>query len=243
MEIPRISREQARALDRAALEEFGLPGLVLMEHAGRSAAELVRDLPRAGNAPEPVTIFCAGGNNGGDGFVIARFLDTFGFDVECVCCAPLDTAHGDARIERQSARDAGIRFHHATHSAELATQRERILGDARPRIFVDALLGTGFQGEVKPHIARVIRVINELRAQPGAIVVAVDVPSGLDCDTGVPADPTVRADVTATFVAEKIGFETAGARAVLGRVVVLPIGIPRLLLERVLARRAVDEDH
>jgi NAD(P)H-hydrate epimerase len=109
-------------------------------------------------------------------------------------------------------------------------------------VFVDALLGTGFHGALEPHAAAAVAAVNELRAATGSRTVAVDLPSGLDCDSGALADPTIRADVTATFVAEKQGFAHAGARAVLGRVVVLPIGLPRGLLERVVARQYTSRD-
>lgn len=229
----RLTREEARAIDRAALEEYGIPTLVLMEHAGRSAAELVRDVADA----RTVTVVAGGGNNGGDGFVIARFLGAFGVDVECLCCAPLDATHGDARIERDVALRSGVRLLDASTRAEWDVQRARLLRASGPRVFVDALLGTGFEGALKPLAAHAIATVNELRAALGAQTVAIDLPSGLDCDTGVLADPTIQADVTATFVAEKRGFDTAAARAVLGRVVVLPIGLPRGVLERVLGRR------
>ncbi|MDZ4773304.1 MAG: NAD(P)H-hydrate epimerase [Planctomycetota bacterium] len=230
----RLTRRTARAIDARAADEYGIPSLVLMEHAGRSAAELVLALARNADTTRAVTVFCGGGNNGGDGFVVARFLDALGVEVECVCCADLASAEGDALIERRIAHNAGLMLGSATNSAELALRRERLLADRRERVIVDALLGTGFQGVLKPHAAEVIGVVNELRAaQRGSLVVSLDLPSGLDCDSGELADPTVRADFTATFVAEKQGFLNPRAAAVLGRVVVLGIGLPRALLERV----------
>ena len=236
MSVLRLTREEARAIDRAALEEYGIPSLVLMEHAGRSVAELVRELAHDGYAFKPVTIVCGRGNNGGDGFVIARFLQSFGLDVECLCTAPLHATEGDARIERRIALLSGLTLFDATNASEWMTQRERLLGARSPRLYVDALFGTGFRGALEPEAARAITIVNELRATSGSFTVAVDLPSGLDCDTGARADPTIMADVTATFVAEKRGFAAEGASVVLGRVVVLPIGIPESLLARVRAR-------
>jgi NAD(P)H-hydrate epimerase len=156
-------------------------------------------------------------------------------DVECLCCAPLEAMQGDARSERRIALASAIALHDATNGGEWEAQRGRLLRARAPRIYVDALLGTGFSGVLKPDAARAIAIVNELRAATGSLTVAVDLPSGLDCDTGARADPTITADVTATFVAEKRAFAAEGASPVLGRVVVLPIGIPRRLLERVRA--------
>lgn len=239
MTTSRITRDEARAIDALALDEYGIPSLVLMEHAGRSAAELVLALARGAGEPKAVTVFCGGGNNGGDGFVVARFLDALAIDVECVCIAALEATRGDAGIERRIASRAKIEMRDAVSTLQLEAQRERLLGDPRGRIFVDALLGTGFQGVLKPHLALAIGVVNELRAKKqGAVVVSLDLPSGLDCDTGELAEPTVRADFTATFVAEKRGFAATRAASVLGRVVVLDIGLPRRLLENALGARS-----
>src|SRR5690606_34968006 len=101
----------------------------------------------------------------------------------------------------------------------------------------DAMLGTGFTGQVRPHMAAVIRRLREIA---GPTVVAIDVPSGLDCDTGLAHSAVVRADVTVTFVASKVGFEAAQAKPLVGRVVVVGIGVSDDLARQALD--AVDED-
>jgi NAD(P)H-hydrate epimerase len=232
-----LTRAQSREIDRVAIEELGIPGIVLMEHAGRSVAQAILAEERAhldaGNST--CAVFCGGGNNGGDGFVIARWLDDAGVRVECVCTASTEDTRGDARIARDVATRCGIPLHDGATSDALDAWRERFTADP-PRIVVDALLGTGFQGALRADMARAIGAVNAIGSRDGVRTWAVDLPSGLDGDLGTRADPTVRADVTATFVAPKVGFAHAEARSVLGRVLVLPIGVPRAWIERVRAR-------
>ena len=231
MSQQRLSRDRARAVDRAAAELCGLPTLVLMEHAGRSAAELVARLVVERRPGARVRIFCGGGNNGGDGFVVARFLDAAGLAVECVCVATLEATSGDARSEREIAARCGLALLDGSSPERLLALHAAALCGPGPLVLVDALLGTGFSGPLKPHVAAAIAQLNDLRTRRDALTVALDLPSGLDCDDGTLADPTVSADVTATFVAEKLGFASAAARCVLGQVVVLGIGAPRAALE------------
>ena len=203
-----LTRAQVRDFDRRAIEEFGVPGVVLMENAGRGAAEHLLKL----NAERrPVTILCGKGNNGGDGYVIARHLDAAGVPVRIVA---FETANlrGEAEMNYDICRRAGIEF-----LADLPTTWDGWI--------VDALFGTGLTGPVRSPFAAVIDAVN----QSGARVFAVDIPSGLDCDTGEPLGPTVRADVTATFVALKAGFANPAARAWTGEVSVVGIGAPGIL--------------
>ena len=217
-----LTRSQVREIDRRAIEEFGLPGIVLMENAGRGAAELLHGLaPRAS-----VAIVCGKGNNAGDGFVIARHLENLGHAVRLLLACDPAELRGDAAIAWRVAEKAGI----PTTKLAAATEAgwERALAGAG--WIVDALLGTGATGEPRGAIATAIEAVNAA-ARHGAQVFAVDLPSGLDCDTGQPLGPCVRADVTATFVARKIGFEAPVAAPWLGDVHVVGIGAPRALLE------------
>lgn len=233
----RLSRTRARALDRAALEEFGVPGLVLMEHAARSVVELVE---RAWPGPGRALVFCGGGNNGGDGFAIARGLADRGWRVHVLATADTARARGDAAVERAIAARARIPIERfvATKLAGDAflAHADAMLGGPA-HLVIDALLGTGFaprgpDDQLGGDVGAAVDAIAGLRRERGAQVIAVDVPSGLDADTGLPARPTVAADVTATFVARKTGFDAPQAAACLGRVVVLPIWAPRALIER-----------
>ena len=212
-----LTREQARALDRRAMEEFGVPGVVLMENAGRGMAELLRALGVRG----PVVICCGKGNNGGDGFVVARHLDNAGVDVRTFLFARPEELAGDAAVMYGIvARSAlpltvlpGPDLDEAKWRAELS-------------VFswvVDALFGVGLRGPVRAPFDRVIAAIN---AGP-ARVLAVDLPSGLDADTGRPLGPCVRAHHTATVAARKKGFAAPEAREWLGEVHVVGMGAPR----------------
>ena len=216
-----LSREEVRALDRRAIEELGVPGVVLMENAGRGAAEVLIAL----GVPGPVAVCCGKGNNGGDGFVIARHLENRGLLVKVLLFARPEELTGDAAINYHIIARSGLPVRICAENTvdELALTQEL----ARSAWIVDALFGTGLTGAVRPPLDRVIAVINA----SGAQVLAVDIPSGLDCDTGEPLGPTVRADHTVTFAAQKKGFSNPAARQWLGQVHVVDIGAPRVLLE------------
>jgi NAD(P)H-hydrate epimerase len=209
-----LSREQARALDRRAIEEFGVPGVVLMENAGRGAAELLRALGIRGL----VAICCGGGNNGGDGFVIARHLHNQQVPVRLLLFGRPEELTGDAAINFHVIARLGlsIAVFAGNHVEGEALHREL----RRAEWVVDALFGTGLTGPVRAPFDAVIAAINAA----GAKVLAVDIPSGLDCDTGQPLGPTVRATHTVTFLAQKKGFANPAAQEWLGHVHVADIG-------------------
>lgn len=216
-----LTRAEVREIDRRAIEEYGVPGTVLMENAGRGAAELLHGL-----APgAAVAIVCGRGNNAGDGFVIARHLENLGHAVRLLLACDPAECRGDAAIAWRVAEKAGIPA--IRLAAATPAEWERTLAGAA--WIVDALLGTGASGPPRGEIAAAIAAVNAA-GQRGVKVLAVDLPSGLDCDTGTAPGACVRADVTATFVAPKVGFATPPAAALLGAVHVVGIGAPRALL-------------
>ncbi len=229
----RLTCDQIRRIDRMAIEELGIPGVVLMENAGRRAAAVVRRLVRRRLAlscsEARVVIVCGGGNNGGDGYVIARHLANWGLQVEVYSTVDPQVLGGDAATNATIAGRMGLAIHPIIDSAQLAAQCGTW---SRAHVLVDALLGTGFRGPIRDHAASVIRCVNESGA---AMVVAVDIPSGLDGDSGEAPAGAVKADVTVTFVAAKQGFDAPFAKALVGRVVVAGIGIPPWLADRVAA--------
>lgn len=209
---PSLTRDQARELDRRATDQYGLPSIVLMENAGRGVADTLCRFGIDGR----VVICCGGGNNGGDGFVVARHLDLRGYAVSVLCWAD----------PRRMSPDTQANFD-ALGDLPIGEDLDELAGAAW---IVDALLGTGSRGEPRPPFGEVIDAIN----RAGRPVLAVDLPSGLDCDTGEPARSTVRATHTCTFVAPKRGFLNPAAAPYLGQVHVLDIGAPRKLVEEIL---------
>jgi NAD(P)H-hydrate epimerase len=226
-----LSREQVRELDRRAIQEFGVPGIVLMENAGRGTAEQICALGARG----PVVICCGPGNNGGDGFVIARHLDLRKIAVRVLVWGEPGQGTGEAATNYRILERSGIPLVAMSSSTDVARDVARNLADAD--WVVDALLGTGARGEPRSPIAAAIDAINA----SGRPVLAVDLPSGLDCESGQPAVHTIRAAHTCTFVAPKPGFFVPGAAAFTGQLHVVDIGAPRKLLEEMGNKRRADE--
>jgi NAD(P)H-hydrate epimerase len=214
-----LTREQVREVDRRAIEEYGMSGLVLMENAGRGCVDKLCEFGVQG----PVVICCGRGNNAGDGFVIARHLDLRGYTARALIFSDPAELRGDAAANYAILAKCGVPVSVLTtvDDERLATA----LADAD--WIVDALLGTGARGEPKPPLDRLIERLNQQPARR----LAVDLPSGLDCDTGQPARHTFRAHHTCTFVAAKTGFASPAALEFLGQVHVLDIGVPRRLIE------------
>lgn len=214
-----LTRDQVREIDRRSMDEYGLPGMVLMENAGRGCVySLV-----AHGCRGPVVICCGKGNNGGDGFVIARHLEARGIDVKVLLLADPAVLRSDAAANYSIAVKSGIRIQ-VVNADIAAAEIDAQLQDAE--WIVDALLGTGAHGNPQPPVSTVIARINASPARK----FAVDLPSGLNCDTGEPATPTIRAEVTCTFVAPKRGFSNPAADQYLGNVEVVDIGVPDRLL-------------
>ncbi len=215
-----MSRDEVRRVDRWAIEEIGVPGVVLMENAGRSCAELIREkLARVTNPR--VCLFCGAGNNGGDGYVIARYLKNAGFEVRVMVCGARAKITGDARINLEIVEKLGQAIEWLDPAGPDATDRVREAA-AGVDLVVDALFGTGLQGELRAEYRSLVETINGL----GVRILAVDIPSGLDCDTGQPLGAAIRAAWTVTFVAVKQGFVVdPQSRDYTGRVYVASIGV------------------
>lgn len=203
-----------READRIATETLAVPGIVLMENAGRAAAEWM-----TANEPEArkFLILCGPGNNGGDGFVAARHLYIAGCLPAVVTSIPPDAYKGDAAIAAASLQPLGIQV---AYSADLSEEDLRAWV-ATSDVVVDALLGTGSNGEPRGEVKRLV----ELCAH-GARVVSLDMPSGVAPDTGVVAGAVVHADATVTFLARKIGLAVTPGMLCASRVATVGIGVP-----------------
>lgn len=237
-----LSRAAARAFDRHAVARLAIPSILLMENASaavaRAALDLLSACPRG-----PVFIFCGKGHNGGDGLCAARHLHNAGIPVALILAAPLTSYTDDSAVNAAITRKlrlpcflASPARPHAAFAAFAAAQKR--LG--APGLIIDALLGTGLDRPVAADslLAKLIAQINAARRPPDdpnpCHVLAIDLPSGLDCDTGRPlvaqprgAPPTaVIADLTVTMVAWKQGFLKPSARPFIGSVTVADIGAP-----------------
>ena len=213
-----MTRQEIRAVDAWAINTLGVPGVVLMENAGRSCAELIKE-KLAKTARPKACIFCGTGNNGGDGYVIARGLLNSGFEVSVVICGPRDKIKGDAKINLDILERLGQRIEQLNLNADIAGQVKTFAEGAD--MIVDAIFGTGLSGQLSDEYKRLIEGINA-QNKP---VLAVDIPSGLDCDTGRPLGAAVKAKYTVTFVALKKGFTQKASAEYTGQVFVASIGV------------------
>lgn len=214
-----LDRAQVREVDRCAIEDFGIPGIILMEHASANLAEhaLTMLKSKPGDQPQRILIVCGKGNNGGDGYALARHLTNEGVHATLV---PIGQPRPDS--------DAGINAAICHQMGIETTGLDDIKSPEDYALIVDALFGTGLDRGLEGPAADAVVWINET----GRPVLAVDVPSGLDSDTGKPLGPTVKAELTVTFVAIKTGFLKESAQSYIGRAVVADIGAPRMLLDR-----------
>jgi NAD(P)H-hydrate epimerase len=213
MTIPPRSRDELRAIDRWAAETLALPTLVLMENAGRGAAEWLREQLKA---DDRVLIVCGVGNNGGDGGVVARWLALGGVPVRVAWSGAADRFSDDAMIQHNILKKLG-------HDQRMIAGADDVADWlAEATWVVDGLLGTGLTREVKDPLRSLIEALNS----SGKPILALDLPSGLDADTGRPLGVAIRARLTATFVAPKLGFSAPGAAEYTGTVRVFDIGVP-----------------
>ena len=215
---PVFTAAEMRDLDRRAVAELGIPSATLMENAGRGAAEALVELLPALGAPRRgarVAIVCGKGGNGGDGFVVARWLRRRGAQPVVLLATPAGDVTGDAAGKLAELRRAGVR-------PTVVDDPEAADLIARSHVVVDALLGTGTKGVPTGLTATLIERINA----GGRPVVALDIPSGLPADGGAPAGPAIRAAATLTFAGLKLGLVQPPGLDYAGRVTVIPIGIP-----------------
>ncbi len=232
-----LTRRQSRHIDEVASETLKIPSLILMENAGRGAAEWICETYNEVLTEDSakVQVVCGTGNNGGDGLVIARHLHNCGCSVNVWIVGDRTRLTNDARVNLSIILAMGLNIsdivdedgvEHACRSFDVED------------VIVDAMLGTGFSGDVREPMATFIGRINASHCDR---IVAIDVPSGLDCDSGSVGNVGIRASATMTFVAPKVGFKIPPAREYLGKIVVKGIGIPPSLVQDVVAEDANGE--
>jgi hydroxyethylthiazole kinase-like uncharacterized protein yjeF len=215
-----VTAEQMRELDRRAIQDRGIPGLALMENAGRAVAEAAVRMTRA-SPGRPIVVLCGRGSNGGDGLVAARHLAQMGRTPQVLLAAAPDEITGDAAANLSRLSEVGL--------SPTAVSEPGVVGRAcsRAGLVVDALLGTGLAGEVRGLPRQLIEALSNTHLP----VLAVDVPSGLDADSGRPLGAAVQARETVTMGLPKIGLYLYPGCDYAGRVSVADIGLPADLLD------------
>ncbi len=207
-------RAEMHMLDAYTMENLGLPGMVLMENAGAAVTgEIMRDFP---DTETKVAVLSGGGNNGGDGFVIARRLRDFGYDVMLVLCVEEEQLKGDAELHYRAYKSRKLPV--VEWTSECIQQAD---------VIVDALLGTGIQGGLREPFSTIIREVNRAKG----FVYAVDIPSGVNADTGEVVDTAICADKTVTFVLPKKGFYLQHGPQYVGEIICADISVPPSLVE------------
>lgn len=220
-----VNPDIMREMDRKAIEDMGVPGVVLMENAGREVAlSAKRIYERMANGKTPphdvkIAIFCGKGNNGGDGFAAARHLADMGFKPEVFLVADAEEIKGDAAINHRIILNMKIPVYPVRNEKDLARARLLCMKSA---VIVDALFGTGLKGEVQGVSRQVIELINELEAP----VVSVDIPSGISGETGKVLGAAVKAEETVTMALPKTGLVLYPGAVYAGRITVADIGMP-----------------
>lgn len=239
-----VTAEEMKKLDALAQQEGAVPGLILMERAGEAVCgQALTMLPRPRAADVQVLVLCGKGNNGGDGLVAARRLSQKGLQVQVLVAAAPGELKGDAATNLQMAQAEERLSEGRLHIEFLGGKQgweetvRQALGEAT--LVIDALLGTGIQGGARGSTAAIIEMVNQAAAggrAAAARVLSVDLPSGMDSDTGAVAGPCVRADVTITFGLPKVGLLLYPAAEYVGELVLADIGISPGLVSRVKPR-------
>lgn len=226
-----VTATEMKEIDRLATEKYGVPGIVLMDAAAKQVADAVTKLLSEGakggaasKAASKVVILCGGGNNGGDGFGAARWLTSYGVPVKVFLIgSTVEMISGDAAAELAMLQAAGVAVKVIEKDEDWFTVE---LALERASVVVDAILGTGFQGQLRPAAQRACRLVNELAKR----VVAVDVPTGVNADDGSACEDAVQAELTVTMALQKTGLLLYPGKRLCGQVLVAGIGMPAALV-------------
>ncbi len=238
-----VTPQEMQEIDRKTIQAYGIPGETLMENAGRSVFEFlirtVPDLPR-----KKTVIFCGKGNNGGDGFVIARMMIQSGIKPMIYMLGQIPDLKHDALLNFNKLITTGV-------PVQFLNQTSQDLSVTVPEVVIDAILGTGSKGDLDGLIYDVVQQINRWKQDHGTNVVAVDIPSGLNGETGLPGNTAVMADTTVTFGLPKQGLLFGEGKKFSGKLITADIGFPdalvsggdRLLIENEDVRRLFKPRH
>jgi len=217
MPLKFVTCQKMKNIDRLATQRFGIPSLILMENAGRVVADEARKMLR--NKSAPVSIFCGYGNNGGDGFVVARHLTNSGYKVKVFLIGPRKNMSADTKLNFNIMNKMKIKTKKITNEKQL----NPVLKDIKtPQLIIDAIFGIGIKGELSNFYCRLIETINSMRSA----VLSIDIPSGLDADKGIALPVAIVANKTVTMGLVKRGFLSSFAKRYLGRIIIADISLP-----------------
>lgn len=226
-----VTANEMQQIDRETIDTFGIPGMVLMENAGRGATRfLLESFPDI--AGKKVAVMAGRGNNGGDGFVMARYLSQRGIRVVVCVLASKDKVGGDAGANLRLLQPLGVPLIEIPDIDAFSKQQTFL---RHQDIWIDAILGTGLKSDVKDFLSRVISFINQLNKP----VFAVDIPSGLNSETGQPCGICIKAHATATFAFPKIGHMVYPGAHFTGQLRVVDIGIPNSTVAQIAPRQSL----
>lgn len=218
-----VSKKQMQEIDKKATTEFNIPSIILMENAGLVSSKILNQkFPNLNESK--ITIFAGGGNNGGDGLVIARHLFNQGVNVRVYLLKTASSYKGDALTNLKIAQSIGVNIKEILSEDELEKEKDEIL---KSDIIIDAILGTGISGKVEGFLAYVINFLNNLKKP----IIAIDTPSGLDVDTGFPLGCCIQAKATFTFGLPKIGLLLYPGVELAGELSIVDISLPKQLIE------------
>jgi hydroxyethylthiazole kinase-like uncharacterized protein yjeF len=215
-----VTSDQMRKIDKTAIEREGIPGLELMEKAGLGSALSGKMMLDEKVKGKKVIVFCGKGNNGGDGFVIGRYLSKWGTKVEFYLLGKKEEIKGDALANLKKAVSSRLPIRQVSKEKELPLE-------LKADLIVDAIFGTGFKGKVTGLEEKAVQLINSSKAK----VLSIDTPSGLDVDTGSIAGECVKADITPTMGLPKMGQFFFPGKSYCGKVEIIDIGVPQKVID------------
>jgi ADP-dependent NAD(P)H-hydrate dehydratase / NAD(P)H-hydrate epimerase len=218
-----ITAEQMKKIDKAAIDRFGIPSLVLMENAGRAASDIAYNMLI--DKMSKVICICGKGNNGGDGFVCTRHLINKGVNVLVFLTCSRNKLKGDAKINFSILEKMNVSIYELTKEDNFTNLEKEIINS---ELVVDAIFGIGITGKIKDPYSEIIEIINKNKNK----TLALDIPSGLDATKGISLGSCIKADRTVTFAAAKTGLTNNQGPSFSGEITVADISIPKQLLKR-----------
>ncbi len=227
-----LTVKKINRIDRLASEKYGIPSIILMENAGRSVAEeTIKTLKRKKPAKtQKIAVLCGSGKNGGDGFVAARYLYNYGYQVKVYLLKNPNNISGDTLTNYTILKKIGVETKLISPSKLNSLSSEL----KKANCIIDAIFGTGIKGKVTGLPAQIIKMVNQTKkvitSKP---VISVDLPSGLDGDTGFPLGKCVKTTVTVTMGYPKKGFLNPEAKKYLGKLIIADIGYPRNITKNI----------